>query len=612
MSEGRAVVTLGSQARSVTGAPFSYLQGAIVASLLIAIIGYGWGVSWVPVRGEETRWALGAEWMLHSGDWIVPRQQGNVFPERPPLNSWLMAAIGVVRGWVDPVAVRVPSILAVLGTMLLVYWYARRSTDRSTGWMAAVIYGSFGQVLQLGRRGESEAVFTLLLAASLLVWHRWWEDGKSAWRCWTAGFSLAALAALSKGLQAPVYFITATMVYLWWTGRWSAVFSRAFLGGVMAFAAIVGAWFVPFVWMTDWQSAHDIWLGLARDRVGTSGLLRHMATYPFETFGCLLPWSPLLLQFAYRCVRQQQGTRDRQLTFLLVSLLVTYPSMLLAVGARGRYYMPLYPLVALLIAEGIRRTMRTRDGWSRAGFLLWQFTVCGVMIALPVLLLGIAADSVSARWHVDCRPLRPALWLLLAGALATAGLIVAAARGRLRWEVPPWAIGGWLMLAYGLLWYPIVAQQLGDLTETLADQRTRHRIESLRSLGPVYHRFLYYYREPVKEEVWPLERAHVPADLDFFCFDVSRNDTNQRKACGRGRSGRSVPGTLPFRWIEIARINCDPLPRGPANRTVVIGRVVRDARGRIAWHDRFPAVDLSRIPPVRVARKSDTSASSSD
>ena len=54
------------------------------ALLLFTGLTYCWTIANVPLRGEESRWACGARWMLASGDWIVPRQQGTVFPERPP------------------------------------------------------------------------------------------------------------------------------------------------------------------------------------------------------------------------------------------------------------------------------------------------------------------------------------------------------------------------------------------------------------------------------------------------------------------------------------------------------------------------------------------------
>ena len=52
--------------------------------------------------------------MLASGDFIVPRQQGLPFLSRPPVQNWAIALVSLVRGKTDPVAIRLPSVLAVL------------------------------------------------------------------------------------------------------------------------------------------------------------------------------------------------------------------------------------------------------------------------------------------------------------------------------------------------------------------------------------------------------------------------------------------------------------------------------------------------------------------
>ena len=68
----------------------------------------------VMLHGEETRRATVAMEMLRSGDWIVPDLQGEIYfdSNRPPLQQWLIAALGSWRGDVDAVAVRLPSVLA--------------------------------------------------------------------------------------------------------------------------------------------------------------------------------------------------------------------------------------------------------------------------------------------------------------------------------------------------------------------------------------------------------------------------------------------------------------------------------------------------------------------
>ena len=85
----------------------------------------------VPFRGEEHRRMQVAEEMAARGDWVVPREQGQVFLSRPPLQQWVLA----VSSWVFPdndrFAARFPCALAVLLTSVLLYSYSRQFVGRT-------------------------------------------------------------------------------------------------------------------------------------------------------------------------------------------------------------------------------------------------------------------------------------------------------------------------------------------------------------------------------------------------------------------------------------------------------------------------------------------------
>src|SRR6476646_7931841 len=87
------------------------------------------------------------------------------------MTMWMMAIAGWVRGEVDPLAIRSPSAVAVVLTSLLIFGYTRAFGSTVAATVAAIAYATMGQVLQIGRPGESEALFALLVGASLLVWH---------------------------------------------------------------------------------------------------------------------------------------------------------------------------------------------------------------------------------------------------------------------------------------------------------------------------------------------------------------------------------------------------------------------------------------------------------
>ena len=160
--------------------------------------------------------------MFWSGDWIVPRQQGLPFLSRPPVQNWAIALVSLVRGKIDAVAVRLPSVVAVLLTVTLIYAYGRTFLSRLGALCAMVAFPTMGLVLQFGWLGETEAIYTLVVAGSLIVW-RWADaagkslkprpDAHAAWG-WCGGYGLAALGMLTKGPQAPVYFIGGVAIFL--------------------------------------------------------------------------------------------------------------------------------------------------------------------------------------------------------------------------------------------------------------------------------------------------------------------------------------------------------------------------------------------------------------
>ena len=537
----------------------------------------------LPVCGEESRWASAAREMIVTGDWVVPRQQGDAFPERPPLGSWGMAAVGIVRGQVDLVAVRLPSSLAILLITWLVYAYALAWTSRLAAFASAVAFATSGQTLMLGRFGESEAVFTLFTAGSLLVWHfayiRGWHPGL----LWSAGYSLAALGALAKGLQAPIYFVAVTGVYLSMQRNWRLLLSVWHAVGLVCFAFIVGLWLVPFA-QSEWTAVDDIWAGLAQDRFTTHGLLKHLITYPFETVGCLLPWSPLLGTFVIPGAWKRVYQERPHALFLLTALAVTYPTVWTAALARGRYYMPLYPLVAVLIGLAIESAAQAEAASYIARY--WRRflrTLAAVAIVGAAVLL-----AASTGWIARLAELRQGLpfalaWLLFSSAVATYLFISSRARSRARpqWSVA--AVGLFVGVSYVGVFINVRQRGANDLVPAVADikQILEHPTQ-LVSLGRVYHRFAYSYDEPIRQIPWPTSPDELPAEVTYFCYDWHPHyDTEELRNAGDSRQAATTSGKLPFAWEKVAEIPCDPVKRDKAHRSVVIGRV---RRGPVAAH----------------------------
>jgi 4-amino-4-deoxy-L-arabinose transferase-like glycosyltransferase len=571
------------------------------------------------IRGEESRWAHVACEMLRTGDWVVSRQQGKPFFSRPPLGCWVIALATLARGECDLTAVRLPTFLATLLTTLLIYGYSRSWMPRLGALSAGAAYATLAHVLELGRLAETEATFTFLVGGSLLVWH--WGHLRGARWGWLGGFLLAALAALTKGPQAPVYFGASVGVCLLVTGQWRQLFGPWCLLGVLLFSAVLGAWQVPFFRALGWQAVRQTWAsdtGMRFAEHSWGAFLNHLGNYPAEVLACTLPWSPLLFFFASRRLRAALGPAALPVLFLTICLVVTFPTCWLVPGARGRYFMPLYPCLAVLAGVVVQRCAEAdlgsalRRAWN--GYVLaWAaLMVGGVVLVLgatfahfpriPLLdqppafaaVYAVAGVGLAALMVWSCRGARhPGVAVLaLAGffGLTSAGVVMndqirksvdaRPAMSALAGQLPP----GRQRAAHDFAG-ALGTQSAGALLAIPAARKVNPRVDPAKafgsipdgsspenrsvlvSFGPVHSLFLYYYRDPIEERPWP-STPESAADVTWFCFD---------------RWGACRPN-LPFAWEEVAVINCDRYQCATPECCVVVGR-------------RLPA---SPTPPVRV------------
>ncbi|MDB5335153.1 MAG: 4-amino-4-deoxy-L-arabinose transferase, partial [Planctomycetaceae bacterium] len=436
--------------------------------LLILVLGlYATRLTDLSIRGEESRRGRIAWEMIHGGDWLVPRVQGIPRLSRPPMQYWLIALTGELRGRVDAVAVRLPSVLATLLTVLLIYSYGRCWMSRTGSFAAGAIYATFVQVLQLGRLGETEAIFTFLLSAALLVWHmgvllRW-----NQWVLWTVAYSLAAAATLTKGPQAPVYFVGGIGLFLLLTRNWRWSISWSHATGIGVLLAIVGAWQIPFSMALGQQKVSYVYLSEVAKRFENNQwatIISHITLFPIEIVaGCLFPWSLLLLAYAYKGFRDRIQTARLPLIYLAGCIAIAFPSVWIPPEARSRYFMPLFPCFALLCGYVIEQ------GWQTAG------------AGLPS-------------------------WLSF-------------------WKARPQQCVAGLACLIGALYVgPIMSYQVSHSRDAASDVERAKKLlpasHQLASFGVVHHLFSYHFDDQIAHYRWPQSADQVDTELDYFCFDA--------------------------------------------------------------------------------------------
>ncbi len=123
---------------------------------------------------HEARAAQNAQRMLDTGAWGLPVLfDGRADLQKPPAYYWLVAAAGWVNGGeVDELAARLPSALAGLLTVALVYWFLRREGRPVAAAVAALTLATAGHFTAISRTARIDVPLTCAVAAALIAFHR--------------------------------------------------------------------------------------------------------------------------------------------------------------------------------------------------------------------------------------------------------------------------------------------------------------------------------------------------------------------------------------------------------------------------------------------------------
>ncbi|HTI49449.1 MAG TPA: glycosyltransferase family 39 protein, partial [Planctomycetaceae bacterium] len=457
------------------------------------------------------------------------------------------------------VTMRLPSVCAILLTCLLIYRYARLFLAPLGALAAGLTFASMAQVLELGRMGETDALFTLMVSGALLCWHGGLLRGESLYRVWCTGYALAALGTLTKGPQAPVYFVGPVLAYLLYRRKWHVAFSPAHLAGIATFVVVLGTWQIPCVMKVGLDGIRKMYIQDVGHRFIDANWFsfgEHLVVYPLELFACLLPWSALLIVWFNREFRRTLGTARDPVIFLAICLAVAFPTVWFPPGSRPRYFMSLYPCLALLIGLAVERVSLAQR--SEPWWIVWPLFVRITAAAMVGSGVGVLAISVHDFGLWLAQPAWFAVvYALIASALAVVAWRAVGPGARTNPAVAVLAIAGFVGVSYATVMINALVGATVDTEGAIAE--LKHQLPpgtKLVSFNVTHHLFVFHYREDIPVVPWPETVEEEAAKVPYFCADVREFETKD----------------LPFPWRPVTEISCDrhkmPVPR----IRVVVGR----------------------------------------
>jgi 4-amino-4-deoxy-L-arabinose transferase-like glycosyltransferase len=185
--------------------------------------------------------AEAAQHMAETGDLITSKINGIRYIEKPPLPYWIVAGSYKIFGQ-NTFATHLPNALAMLGLAWLAWLWARRAWGSRAGLYAGLaVLTSMGPFL-FTRFIIPEVELSLFLLIALYALITGLEDDRPNRFYWM--YAGVALATLTKGLIAPVFFIGAAVPYLLLTGQWRRWRVLRPFTGTLLFLLIAAPWHI--------------------------------------------------------------------------------------------------------------------------------------------------------------------------------------------------------------------------------------------------------------------------------------------------------------------------------------------------------------------------------
>lgn len=421
--------------------------------LALVVLGAGLGLR-DPWPADEPRFALVAKQMVESGQWLFPMRGGELYPDKPPMLMWFIAFFYSLTGSLK-ISFLLPSLLAGLGCVALVYDAARRMWDSATGLRAGLLLLFTVQFTVQAHLAQIDALLTFFVTLGLYGFLRFLTCG-DGWRWYYLGWFAAGLGIITKGVGILAALVLLPALWTHWQQIRQANLRQWLkaLAGPLVMLLAISLWLVPMV-LAVAHSGDPMHLAYRDNILFRQTVTRyanswhHVKPFWYYLTSVIPPfWLPLSLLLPWLIWQGSKAVKSGNKAALLLMgyLLAALLFFSCSPGKRGVYMTPLTPALALLAAPWLPLLLARR--WPARLFtgLAWLLPALFLLL-VPALLLSHKLDKLTADLSGPAWPL--ALSLGITGLLAKLWLRRQPLTGLL-------AVLTLLWLHYGLWTYPLL------------------------------------------------------------------------------------------------------------------------------------------------------------
>ncbi len=367
-----------------------------IIGLLIFVLGLG---STGLIDETPPLFAAAGRAMSESGDWLIPKVNGILRLDKPPLIYWLMSLFyslphNEVWDSFGTISARLPSALASLFLMLFIgdtiYCWPQRGEGGgiASPFVASLAFGLSPLIIIWSRIAVSDALLCGTLGISLLMfWRRMVSDKKD--KCITPWIFLG-LAILSKG---PVAFVLATLTlasFLLSQRNWKNLFKK--IGpkrGLLITVFISFPWYI-LVLIKEGKTFWDSFFVYHNFQRFTSVVNNHAEPVWFFFYIMVvgsLPFTPFLFHGIFEALKDSVANfkkgcipSESLFIFSLCWLISVFVFFSFSATKLPSYWLPAIPAAAILTSNSFTKLQNKNKAFSYLWFIN-LLIIFGLLIA---------------------------------------------------------------------------------------------------------------------------------------------------------------------------------------------------------------------------------------
>ena len=296
---------------------------------------------------DEGRNAEKAREILVLDDWVTPHE--NFYPvlDKPIFFYWLIAVSYKLFG-VSEWTAHLPSFLAALGCVVLVYRFARSHWGRWVALWSALVLVTSVEFFVLARIVIFDMPLTFFLTVALLAFYeaQHSENPRRRAALWLAMYLALALGTLIKGLVALVIPGMVFCLFILLRRRWHVLRRMYLVPGVGIFIAVVLPWYLQaearnpgYLYYFLWAEHFGRYTAATFDRSEPWYYFIVVALIGFFPWTLLLPW---MIKNLWR------RSWDDKTLYLVIWVCVPLLFFSASNSKLPHYILPIFPAVAIL------------------------------------------------------------------------------------------------------------------------------------------------------------------------------------------------------------------------------------------------------------------------